>query len=135
MNSILSKLSVITISHVLLRFFCYALGIFFFMSKFFLSNLLYIVQKYFGSFPEGFLLTHFWPMFPFHTGWKYQKTIGFSDVFWGYKMGTLARNGLKKIRDFVIRHTLHLKLPITLPDCIFSANSFAAHAWPLKNEA
>ena len=34
--------------------------------------------------------THFWPMFPFYTPWKHQKTF----VFRGYKMGTLAKNGL-----------------------------------------
>ena len=36
-------------------------------------------------------LTHFWPMFPFYTH------LWFSGVFRGYKMGTLARNGLKCI--------------------------------------
>ena len=35
-------------------------------------------------------LTHFWPMFPFHTPWKHQKTEGRN---WGYKLGILARNG------------------------------------------
>ena len=42
-------------------------------------------------------LTHFWPMFPFYTPWKHQKTkvFWFSGVFRGYKMGTLVRNGLK----------------------------------------
>ena len=23
------------------------------------------------------IITHFWPMFPFHTPWEYQKTFGF----------------------------------------------------------
>ena len=41
-------------------------------------------------------LTHFWPMFPFYTPWKQQKTKGFSGVFRGYKMGKLARNGLMR---------------------------------------
>ena len=50
-------------------------------------------------------------------------------------MGTLARNELIKIIGFVIRHTLQIKLPITLLDYIFFVNSFAAHVWPLKNES
>ena len=36
-------------------------------------------------------------MFPYYTPWKQQKTFVFSDVFSGYKMGTLARTGLNQI--------------------------------------
>ena len=36
-------------------------------------------------------LTHFWPIFPFHTPWK-------PGVFRGYKIAELARNGLTVIR-------------------------------------
>ena len=38
--------------------------------------------------------THFWPMFPFYTPWKHQKTCGFLLFSRGLKMGTLARNRL-----------------------------------------
>ena len=34
-------------------------------------------------------LIHFWPMFSFYTPWK-----RFSDIFRGYRKGTLAWNGL-----------------------------------------
>ena len=34
-------------------------------------------------------------MFPFYIPWKYQKTKGFMMFSGGYKMGTLARNGLR----------------------------------------
>ena len=37
-------------------------------------------------------LTHFRPMFPFHTPWKHQKTKGFKI---GNIIGTLVGNGLK----------------------------------------
>ena len=39
-------------------------------------------------------LTLFWPILPFYTPWKHQKNHWFSGVFKGYKMGTVARNGL-----------------------------------------
>ena len=64
------------------------------------------------------VLTHFWPMFPFFTPWKHQKTKRFvaenqtfSGVFWDYKMGTLTSNGLihkkkqKKKQDFSNKRT------------------------------
>ena len=38
------------------------------------------------------LLTHFQPMFHFHTPWKHQKTRGFY-VFRGYRSGTFVENG------------------------------------------
>ena len=44
-----------------------------------------------------FWLSHFRPMFPFYTAWKRQKTFWFSDVFRGYRKGTLAWNGLIKL--------------------------------------
>ena len=50
----------------------------------------------------SYFLTHFRPMFPFYTPWKLQKTSQktsenqrFSDVFMGYRKGTVAWNGLK----------------------------------------
>ena len=39
-------------------------------------------------------LTNFRLMVPFYTPWKHQKTIWFSGVFRGYKMETVARNGI-----------------------------------------
>ena len=47
---------------------------------------------------QGRLLTHFWPMFPFYTPLKTPENQRFSGVFRGYKMGTLARNGLKNTK-------------------------------------
>ena len=39
------------------------------------------------------MLTHFWPMFPFHP-LKTPENQRFSGIFRGYKIGTLAKNGL-----------------------------------------
>ena len=39
-------------------------------------------------------LTHLFPMNPFSTPWKHQKTVRFSDVFWGYGKGALGTDGL-----------------------------------------
>ena len=47
------------------------------------------------SSPMKMSLTHFQPMFYFCTSWKHQKTGGFSDVFSGYRSGTLVENGLR----------------------------------------
>lgn len=50
-------------------------------------------------FVENWLLltTHFFPMFPFYTSWKDQKSRIFSDLFKGYKIGILGRNGLIRL--------------------------------------
>ena len=48
------------------------------------------IQKAICAIPPT--LTHFWPIFPFYTLWKHQKTEGRN---WGYKLGILARNGLQ----------------------------------------
>ena len=48
------------------------------------------------------LLKHFWLMFLFYTPWKYQKIRNVYDIFRGYGVGTLARNGLK---DYSITHS------------------------------
>ena len=39
-------------------------------------------------------LNHFWPMFPFYTSLKTSENLWFSNVARGYKMRSLARNGL-----------------------------------------
>ena len=39
-------------------------------------------------------LTHSFPMHPFCTPWKHQKTFRFSDVFRGYRKGALGTNKL-----------------------------------------
>ena len=44
---------------------------------------------------EVFMLTHFLPIFPFYTPLKTPENIRISGVFRWYKMGTLAKNGLK----------------------------------------
>ena len=48
---------------------------------------------------QAFQLTHFWLMFPFYTLYplKTPKNLWFFSVFSGYKMGTLAGNGLKNL--------------------------------------
>ena len=49
-------------------------------------------------------LTHYSPVLFFHTPWKHQKTVGFPDVFTGYRKATPGYNGLKltiKIRAFM----------------------------------
>ena len=44
---------------------------------------------------KSFSLTHLFPMYPFSTPWKNQKTVRFSDVLRGYRNGALGTNGLK----------------------------------------
>ena len=45
-------------------------------------------------------LTRFWPMFSFYTPENTRKPlVWFSDVFRGYKMKTLAGNGLIKLEN------------------------------------
>ena len=41
-------------------------------------------------------LTYFLPMCHIYTPWKHQKTLRFSDIFRGYRSGTLVENGLIK---------------------------------------
>ena len=41
-----------------------------------------------------YALTHSFPVHPFSTLWKHQKTLRFSDVFRGYRKGALGTNGL-----------------------------------------
>ena len=42
------------------------------------------------------LSTHdIWPIFPFYTPWKHQKTFGFLVFSGGYEMRILASDGLK----------------------------------------
>ena len=40
-------------------------------------------------------LTHSFPMHPFSTPWKQQKTVRFSDIFRGQRKGALGANGLR----------------------------------------
>ena len=46
------------------------------------------------------ILTHLFPMHPFSTPWKHQKTLRFSDVFWGLRKGALETNGLIESRPY-----------------------------------
>ena len=43
---------------------------------------------------ETSILNHLFPMHPFSTFWKHQKTVSFSHVFGGKRKGTLGTNGL-----------------------------------------
>ena len=45
----------------------------------------------------GFTVTYFWPNFPSLHPLKTRENLWFSVVLRGYKMETLARNGLKTI--------------------------------------
>ena len=42
-----------------------------------------------------------YPMFPFYTPWKNQKTKRFSGVFREYRMGTLAVIGFIVVNDLL----------------------------------
>ena len=59
-------------------------------------------------------LTHFCLVFPFYTTWKHQKTFGFLVFSGGYKMATLAKNGLMKLHfsylTFLIERMSYLRL-------------------------
>ena len=48
----------------------------------------------FKTFTKHFL-THSFPVHPFSTPWKHQKTLRFSDVFRGQRKGALRTIGLK----------------------------------------
>ena len=56
---------------------------------------------------ERLWLTHFWPMFLFYTPLKTSENQKLSGVFRGYKMGTLARNALKRRKKI---HLWHLRI-------------------------
>ena len=49
-----------------------------------------------GRFP---VLTHSFPMHPFSTSWKHQKTLRFPDVFRGQRKSILESNGLNYSTD------------------------------------
>ena len=58
---------------------------------------------FFGTAFRKFLtltLTHSFSMHSFSNLWKYQKTVGFSDVFRGWRKGALGTNGLRS-RDII----------------------------------
>ena len=47
------------------------------------------------------ILTHFQPIVPLLYPLKTSEKLGYSDVFWGYKSGTLVENGLmEQIRNY-----------------------------------
>ena len=48
-----------------------------------------------NKFSNENVINPFQPMFYFCTSWKHQKTGGCSDVFRGYRSGTLVENGLR----------------------------------------
>ena len=53
------------------------------------------------------VLTRLFPMHPFSTPWKHQKTVRFSDIFRGWKKGALKTNGLieRYPRKFLFQRT------------------------------
>ena len=54
-------------------------------------------------------LTHSFPMHPFPTPWKHQKTLWFTDVFRGWRKCALGTNSL----------TLEWSLKFSLPTFVF----------------
>ena len=47
------------------------------------------------------ILTHFQPIVPLLYPLKTSEKLGYSDVFWGYRSGTLVENGLmEQIRNY-----------------------------------
>ena len=59
-------------------------------------------------------LTHFQPIFHFYTLLKISENIRFSDVFRGYKSGTLVENKFKKVKceTFLGERVFNNKPPI-----------------------
>ena len=53
------------------------------------------------------VLTRLFPMHPFSTPWKHQKTVRFSDIFRGWRKGALRTNGLieRYPRKFLFQRT------------------------------
>ena len=53
------------------------------------------------------VLTRLFPMHPFSTPWKHQKTVRFSDIFRGWRKGALRTNGLieRYSRKFLFQRT------------------------------
>ena len=58
-------------------------------NQYFSPNCLPQVNLFLANFPILYLLK-----IPENLPWKHQKSQRFSGIFRGYKMGTLARNGL-----------------------------------------
>ena len=61
----------------------------------------------------GLSLTRLFPMHPFSTPWKHQKTLQFSDVFMGYRKGASGANGLtlqRMLSDYLSNRKQRIKV-------------------------
>ena len=73
-----------------LSFFLSFWGFFwFFLVKYNGSPFIHLVMTSYSS------LTHLFPIHPFSTLWKHQKTLRFSDIFKRWRKGALRTNGVK----------------------------------------
>ena len=78
-------------------------------------------KAWFGTSNDKLLdaaLTYFFPTHPFSIGWKYPKTVRFSDVFRGWRKGAVEKNGLIKLYiltlDLIKKTKLNLRKQVTL---------------------
>ena len=62
--------------------------------KFFFSKENDDVSITFSVYSVTSELTYLFPMHPFSTSWKHQKTVMFSNLFRGWRKGALGKNGL-----------------------------------------
>ena len=94
-----------------LSLFCISLSIFrnYFTTKTLQQKLSFLpgLNTYNNFKRLSFVLTHLFPVHPFSTPWKHKKTLRFSDVFRGWREGTLGTNGLINL---LIKHKLFLGL-------------------------
>ena len=77
-----------------------------------LIHVLLFRQKFPTSWLQSFL-THSFPIHPFSSTWKHQKTLRFFDVFRGWGKGALGPNGLK-VASFRIFYFCRVCLPVKI---------------------
>ena len=106
-----------------------------FYVKTFSKQFVISIPKIFWRFSRGISFNPFLVNVPISYPLKTRKSHSFSVVFKAYKMRTMARNGLIKIGDFVIRHTLFILSFQLLYFIVFFCYFLSDHVWPLKNEA
>ena len=84
-------------------------------------------------------LTHLFPMHPFSTHWKHQKTFRFSHVFWGRERVHWEKNGLTQfpwIIGKVNASDFKIKLTYTetsQPTILVETCQWVTHGWSIEN--
>ena len=81
----------------------------------------------FNLIDELQFLTHLFPMFPFYTPLKTSENQRFSDVFRGYKKGTLGRNGLMNLVNL-----FHNSIPCSEKDRV-NIHTFGISSWQFQH--